>query len=50
MIKDPAGRYFPSFLIDTDPEEDRARLGEPDLDSAVGIDLGLTLPQALGFA
>ncbi|MGX4694169.1 RNA-guided endonuclease InsQ/TnpB family protein [Streptomyces sp. JNUCC 63] len=41
VIKDAAGRYFASFVIDTDPEQDRTRLGEPNPDSAVGIDLGL---------
>ncbi|MFC3577096.1 RNA-guided endonuclease InsQ/TnpB family protein, partial [Streptomyces yaanensis] len=42
VIKDAAGRYFASFVIDTDPEQDRTRFREPDPDSAVGIDLGLT--------
>ncbi|MER6417980.1 RNA-guided endonuclease TnpB family protein [Streptomyces sp. NPDC001137] len=41
VTKDAAGRYFASFVIDTDPEQDRTRLPEPDPDSAVGIDLGL---------
>ncbi|MBL3664680.1 transposase [Streptomyces sp. M2CJ-2] len=41
VVKDAAGRYFASFVIDTDPEQDRTRLGEPAPDSAVGIDLGL---------
>ncbi|MFJ8850462.1 RNA-guided endonuclease InsQ/TnpB family protein [Streptomyces sp. NPDC102437] len=42
VIKDAAGRYFASFVIDTDPGTDRARWEAPDPDSAVGIDLGLT--------
>ncbi|WNC00258.1 RNA-guided endonuclease TnpB family protein [Streptomyces sp. CGMCC 4.7035] len=45
VIKDAAGRYFASFVIDTDPEQDRTRFREPDPDSTLGIDLGLTLPQ-----
>ena len=40
VIKDPAGRYFASFVIDTDPATDQARM--PDTDQTVGIDLGLT--------
>ncbi|MFF4738125.1 RNA-guided endonuclease InsQ/TnpB family protein [Streptomyces sp. NPDC001262] len=40
VIKDAAGRYFASFVIDTDPAADAARM--PDSDRAVGIDLGLT--------
>ncbi|WP_329300447.1 transposase [Streptomyces sp. NBC_00659] len=40
VIKDAAGRYFASFVIDTDPAADAARM--PDTDQAVGIDLGLT--------
>ncbi|MEU1372194.1 RNA-guided endonuclease TnpB family protein [Streptomyces triculaminicus] len=40
VIKDAAGRYFASFVIDTDPAADAARM--PDSDQAVGIDLGLT--------
>ncbi|MFC3572276.1 RNA-guided endonuclease InsQ/TnpB family protein [Streptomyces yaanensis] len=42
VIKDAAGRYFASFVIDTDPEQDRTRFSEPDPGSALGIDLGLT--------
>ncbi|MFJ9584501.1 RNA-guided endonuclease InsQ/TnpB family protein [Streptomyces acidicola] len=42
VIKDAAGRYFASFVIETDPEQDRTRFSEPDSDTAVGIDLGLT--------
>ena len=45
VIKDAAGWYFASFVIDTDPDTDRARWGDPDPGSAIGIDLGLTLPQ-----
>jgi putative transposase len=40
VIKDAAGRYFASFVIDTDPAADTARM--PDTDRTVGIDLGLT--------
>ncbi|MCX4977911.1 RNA-guided endonuclease TnpB family protein [Streptomyces sp. NBC_00620] len=40
VIKDAAGRYFASFVIDTDPAADAARM--PDTDQSVGIDLGLT--------
>lgn len=40
VIKDAAGRYFASFVIDTGPEQDRTRFGAPDSDIAVGIDLG----------
>ncbi|MFI2671366.1 RNA-guided endonuclease InsQ/TnpB family protein [Streptomyces albidoflavus] len=40
VIKDAAGRYFASFVIDTDPATDQARM--PETDRAIGIDLGLT--------
>ncbi|MFE6332684.1 RNA-guided endonuclease InsQ/TnpB family protein [Streptomyces sp. NPDC057798] len=40
LIKDAAGRYFASFVIDTDPSADAARM--PGSDQTVGIDLGLT--------
>ncbi|MET8134995.1 RNA-guided endonuclease TnpB family protein [Streptomyces sp. NPDC005251] len=40
VIKDAAGRYFASFVVDTDPAADAARM--PDTDRTVGIDLGLT--------
>ena len=40
VIKDAAGRYFASFVIDTDPDTDHAAM--PDTDRTVGIDLGLT--------
>ncbi|WP_405893600.1 transposase [Streptomyces sp. NBC_00104] len=43
VIKDAAGRYFASFVIDTDPAADQARM--PATDRTIGIDLGLTLPQ-----
>ncbi|MFG3131204.1 RNA-guided endonuclease InsQ/TnpB family protein [Streptomyces tendae] len=39
VIKDSAGRYFASFVIDTDPQADAATM--PDTDRAIGIDLGL---------
>jgi len=38
--KDAAGRFFASFVIDTDPDTDQARM--PDTDRTIGIDLGLT--------
>ena len=40
VVKDAAGRYFASFVIDTDPAADAARM--PATDRSVGIDLGLT--------
>ncbi|MFF4259141.1 RNA-guided endonuclease InsQ/TnpB family protein [Streptomyces sp. NPDC001663] len=40
VIKDVAGRYFASFVIDTDPAADAARM--PDTESTVGVDLGLS--------
>ncbi|MFD3932306.1 RNA-guided endonuclease InsQ/TnpB family protein [Streptomyces sp. NPDC058614] len=40
VVKDTAGRYFASFVIDTDPAADAARM--PEADRSVGIDLGLT--------
>ncbi|MEU8992275.1 RNA-guided endonuclease TnpB family protein [Streptomyces sp. NPDC048558] len=40
VIQDSAGRFFASFVIDTDPAADAARM--PDTDQSVGIDLGLT--------
>jgi putative transposase len=40
VIKDAAGRYFASFVIDTDPADDAHRM--PDSVQTVGIDLGLT--------
>ncbi|WP_330301663.1 MULTISPECIES: RNA-guided endonuclease InsQ/TnpB family protein [unclassified Streptomyces] len=40
VIKGAAGRYFASFVIDTDPAADAARM--PESDQAIGIDLGLT--------
>ncbi|MFE2585362.1 RNA-guided endonuclease InsQ/TnpB family protein [Streptomyces sp. NPDC059378] len=40
VIKDAAGRYFASFVIDTDPAADATRM--PDTGQTVGIDLGLT--------
>ncbi|MET7391679.1 RNA-guided endonuclease TnpB family protein [Streptomyces sp. NPDC005444] len=40
VIKDAAGRYFASFVIDTDPAADAARM--PDTGRTIGIDLGLT--------
>ncbi len=43
VIKDAAGRYFASFVVDTDPGADAAAM--PDTTQSVGVDLGLTLPQ-----
>ncbi|MFD7779725.1 RNA-guided endonuclease InsQ/TnpB family protein [Streptomyces sp. NPDC059753] len=40
VIKDSAGRYFASFVIDTDAAADAARM--PATEQAIGIDLGLT--------
>ncbi|MDX2543988.1 RNA-guided endonuclease InsQ/TnpB family protein [Streptomyces sp. WI04-05B] len=40
VIRDAAGRYFASFVIDTDPHADATAM--PDTDQTVGIDLGLT--------
>ena len=40
VIKDAAGRYFASFVIDTDPTADATRM--PDTGQSIGIDLGLT--------
>ena len=40
VIKDAAGRYFASFVIDTDPAADLQRM--PDAEASVGIDLGLS--------
>ncbi len=40
VIKDAAGRFFASFVIDTDPAADAVRM--PVTGNTVGIDLGLT--------
>lgn len=40
VVKDASGRYFCSFVIDTDPADDLTRM--PETESTVGIDLGLT--------
>ncbi|WP_031106409.1 RNA-guided endonuclease InsQ/TnpB family protein [Streptomyces sp. NRRL S-146] len=40
VIKDAAGRFFASFVIETDPAADQARM--PETDRIIGIDLGLT--------
>ncbi|MFE2472468.1 RNA-guided endonuclease InsQ/TnpB family protein, partial [Streptomyces mirabilis] len=42
VIRDAAGRYFASFVIETDPGVDLARMPEADNLPSVGIDLGLT--------
>ncbi|MBW8800903.1 MAG: transposase [Streptomyces sp.] len=40
VVKDAAGRYFASFVLDTDPAADAARMAATD--RTIGIDLGLT--------
>ncbi|MFE3857274.1 RNA-guided endonuclease TnpB family protein, partial [Streptomyces griseorubiginosus] len=40
VIKDAAGRFFASFVIDTDPATDAERM--PQTEHTIGIDLGLT--------
>jgi putative transposase len=40
VIRDAAGRYFASFVVETDPAADAARF--PATDAEAGIDLGLT--------
>ncbi|MGI5370412.1 RNA-guided endonuclease InsQ/TnpB family protein [Streptomyces iakyrus] len=40
VIKDAAGRFFASFVVDTDPAADQARM--PETDRTIGVDLGLT--------
>ncbi|KUN61527.1 transposase [Streptomyces canus] len=40
VVKDSAGRFFASFVIETDPAADAARM--PATDQSIGIDLGLT--------
>ncbi|MFE3852458.1 RNA-guided endonuclease InsQ/TnpB family protein, partial [Streptomyces griseorubiginosus] len=40
VIKDAAGRFFASFVIDTDPATDAERM--PQTENTIGIDLGLT--------
>ncbi|MGA4844751.1 RNA-guided endonuclease InsQ/TnpB family protein [Streptomyces sp. G5(2025)] len=40
VVKDSAGRYFASFIVETDPTADLTRM--PDTDNVTGIDLGLT--------
>ena len=42
VIKDPAGRYFASFVVQAGPAADAARFPAPDTGAEVGIDLGLT--------
>jgi putative transposase len=39
VVKDAAGRFFASFVIDTDPAADAMRM--PESDRIIGIDLGL---------
>ncbi len=40
VVKDAAGRFFASFVVDTDPAADAERM--PGTENAIGIDLGLT--------
>ncbi|MFD6113861.1 RNA-guided endonuclease InsQ/TnpB family protein [Streptomyces yangpuensis] len=40
VVKDAAGRYFASFIVETDPVTDLDRM--PATDAVVGIDLGLS--------
>ncbi|QNS08070.1 RNA-guided endonuclease InsQ/TnpB family protein [Streptomyces xanthii] len=40
VVKDAAGRFLASFVIDTDPAADQARM--PETEATIGIDLGLT--------
>ena len=42
VIKDAAGRYFASFVVEAGPATDAARFPAPDTGAEVGIDLGLT--------
>jgi putative transposase len=42
VIKDPAGRYFASFVVQAGPAADAARFPAPGTGAEVGIDLGLT--------
>jgi IS605 OrfB family transposase len=42
IIRDAAGRYFASFVVETGPAADAARFPAPDTGAEVGIDLGLT--------
>lgn len=42
VVKDASGRYFASFVVVTDPDEDLKRLPLPDEVAETGIDLGLT--------
>jgi transposase len=41
VIKDSAGRYFASFVVEAGPAADAARLPAPGTGAEVGIDLGL---------
>jgi putative transposase len=42
VIRDAAGRFFASFVVETDPDADLARMPEAGGLPSVGIDLGLT--------
>ena len=41
VIRDSAGRYFASFVVETGPAADAARFPAPGTGAEVGIDLGL---------
>ncbi|MFE5582158.1 RNA-guided endonuclease InsQ/TnpB family protein [Kitasatospora sp. NPDC056531] len=40
VIKDPAGRYFASFVVETDPADNLTTM--PETTAEIGVDLGLT--------
>ncbi|MGW4984956.1 RNA-guided endonuclease InsQ/TnpB family protein, partial [Streptomyces mirabilis] len=42
VIRDAAGRFFASFVVESHPDGDLARMPEADNLPSVGIDLGLT--------
>jgi putative transposase len=42
VVKDAAGRYFASFVVQTEPDADLERFADPDAYAETGIDLGLT--------
>lgn len=42
MVKDASGRYFASFVVQTDPAADAERFPAGDAFAETGIDLGLT--------
>jgi putative transposase len=42
VVKDAAGRYFASFVVEVDAEQDATRFSNADPYAETGIDLGLT--------